>query len=113
MINPYIPKSNTSAVFESLYENDQIVGEVDFVENSGNPYKSDHIGSGYDHGTRVLATMAGFFGENYIGVDMSCKDGFFSTLECFYLCNGFSFFILSIGICRSNYKHPSVENKQL
>lgn len=63
--------TNNSSAFQLIYENDQVIGEIDFVENSGNPYQSDlYNGSsfnGQDHGTKVLSTIAANFGASFVG----------------------------------------------
>ena len=55
---------NLNSPFQHIYDDNRIIAELDFVENSGNPYQYG------DHGTKVLSCIAGsyFAGENsFIG----------------------------------------------
>ncbi len=68
---------NVLSPFESLHSENRIIGVMDFVENSGNPYQTDlhdvNPNSGQDHGTRVLSAIAGEYQSTFVGTAPDAK----------------------------------------
>jgi hypothetical protein len=47
--------------FEAIYRDNRIIAEIDFVENSGDPYQYS------DHGTRVVSCISAVYGNDFTG----------------------------------------------
>jgi subtilisin family serine protease len=68
-------KVDSLPVFESLRNNNQIIGTWDFVDNDSNVYDS------HTHGTMVLSTMCGYVPGTIVGTAPKAKYWLLRTEE--------------------------------